>query len=92
MSSRKGSFEPTGLTVTYNKLGSITVDELRHALIEDLNILRDLYNIQYVRPARLKIFPVDEYGREVKLRRPGGGRIHLMDTYHLRPICKDYDL
>ncbi len=86
MGTRNGSFEPTGLTVTYNKLGSITVDELKHALIEDL------YNIQYVRPARLKIYPVDEYGREVKLRRPGGGRIHLMDTYHLRPICKDYDL
>lgn len=78
--------------MTYNKLGSITVDELKHALIEDLNTLKDTYNIQYVRPQRLKIFPVDEYGVEVKVKKPGGGRVYFMDTHHLRPMCKDYDL
>lgn len=92
MSRDRRSFNAEGLTVAYNKLGTITIDELKHALIEDLNVLQDMYNIQFVRPARIKLFPTDEYGREVRVRRPGGGYVHHLDTHHLKPICKDYDL
>lgn len=92
MSYDRRSFEPQGLTVAYNKLGTITVEELKHALIEDLNTLQDVYNVQFVRISRIKFYPTDEYGREIRVRRPGGGRVHLLDTHHLKPMCKDYDL
>ena len=92
MSTRKGSFEPHGLLVSYKQLGTISIDELKHAVIEDINALKDIYNVRYVKACRLKLFVTNEYGEEYQVRRPGGGRIYYMDTHHYRPACKDYEL
>ena len=92
MSDTKKGFEPTGLVIAYRQLGTISIDELRDALVEDIEALKDIYNVRYLKNARLKIFVTNEYGEELKVRRPGGGRIHIMDTHHFRPACKDYDL
>jgi len=89
---KRGSFEPNGLTIDYKALGTISIDELAHALIEDIQALKDNYNIRYVRRPRLRFLPTDEYGDEVRVRRPAGGTIRYMDTHHYRPACKDYDL
>jgi hypothetical protein len=90
--SNKGKFQSSGLTISYKELGTITLDELAHAVWEDIQTLKDLYNVRYVRPLRLKIYLTDEFGDEIKLRRPGGGNKHFMRTCHYRPACIDYDL
>lgn len=92
MSKKGRSFEPDGLTIDYKALGTISIDELAHALIEDIQALKDIYNIQYVKRPRLRFLPTNEYGDEVRVRRPAGGTIRYMDTHHYRPACKDYDL
>lgn len=92
MAGSKGPFEPTGFTILYKELGTISVDELAHALWEDIQVLKDIYNVRYVRAPRLKIFVTDEHGDLIKVRRPGGGYVHYMYTNHFRPACKDYDL
>ncbi len=92
MSKKGRSFEPDGLTIDYKALGTISIDELAHALIEDTQALKDIYNIQYLKRPRLRFLPTNEYGDEVRVRRPAGGTIRYMDTHHYRPACKDYDL
>jgi hypothetical protein len=92
MAKTEQTLEPNGLTISYNELGTISIDELAHAIWEDIQVLKDLYNVQYVKAPRLKLFFTNEYGEAVRLRRPGGGRIHYMDTHHYRPACKDYGL
>jgi hypothetical protein len=88
----KGSFDPKELTIDYKELGTISIDELAHAVIEDIHALKDIYNIRYVKGPRLLIYPTNEYGEPVKVERPTGGKIDFMDTHHYRPACKDYDL
>jgi hypothetical protein len=92
MSSDKGAFEPRGLLISYKELGTISIDELAHALVGDIEALKEIYNVQYVKGSRLKLLVTDEYGEEVRVRRPVGGMIHYMHTHHYRPACKDYDL
>jgi hypothetical protein len=86
------SFEPRGLTMEYERLGTISIDELAHAVWEDIQTLKTLYNVRYVKSPRLKIVVTDEYGEEIKLRRPGGGYVHYLHTCHYRPAYKDYEL
>ncbi len=92
MSTEKGSFERRGLFIAYRELGTINIDEFKQALIADMNALKDIYDIHYVKDARLNILVTNEYGEELRVRRPTGGTIRFMDTHHYRPACKDYDL
>jgi hypothetical protein len=62
------------------------------AMYTDIQILKDQYNIRFVRAPRLKIFATNEYGDQIKVRRPAGGSLHSIDTHHYRPACKDYGL
>lgn len=92
MTKNKEPFEPRGLVIGFKELGTISIEELTDALVEDMKALRDIYNVQYVKGCRLKIFATNEYGEQIKVRRPAGGYIYYMDTHHYRPACKDYDL
>ena len=92
MKKNKGTFEPQGLLIAYKELGTISVDEFRQAILADLQALNDIYNVQYVKEPRLKIIATNEYGEQIKIRRPTGGFIYYMDTHHYRPSCRDYDL
>ena len=92
MSKNKGPHESRSLIIAYKELGTISIDEFRDALVEDTHALKDIYNIRYLKGARLTFYVTNEYGEEVKVRRPTGGSIHYMDTHHYRPACKDYDL
>lgn len=92
LSKSKRTFEPKGVTIDYNGLGTISVDELAHALVEDVQALKEIYNLQYVTGPRLRIYPTNEYGESVQLVRPQGGKLKFLDTHHFRPACKDYDL
>jgi hypothetical protein len=92
MSRKKGSWEPYGLTISYNELGVVNIDELAHAILEDIQALKDIYNVRFVNGTRLRLLVTNEYGEELRVIRPSGGRIFYMDTHHYRPACKDYDL
>jgi hypothetical protein len=92
VSKSKKTFEPKGVTIDYEALGTINIDELAHALLEDIQALKDIYHVQYVKGPQLRIYPTNEYGEPVQLVRPEGGKISFMDTHHYRPACKDYDL
>lgn len=92
MSKKKPPFEPKGFTVEYKALGTISVEELAHAIIADLAALKEIYNIHYVSEPRLRLTPTNEYGEEVRVLRPAGGRVFRIDTHHHRPSCMDYEL
>ena len=92
MSKNKDSFEPGGLTIVYNELGTISIDEFKQAVITDINALKDIYNVRYVKAPRIKLFVTNEYGEPIKIKRPTGDTIDFMDTHHYRPACKDYEL
>ena len=92
MTNSKGPFDPHGLTMEYKLLGTISIDELAHAVYEDIKTLKEIYNVRYVTGSRLKLFVSDEFGTQIKVRRPGGGYVHYLHTHHYRPACKDYDL
>ena len=92
MANNNRPFGPAGLTIDYKILGTISVDELAHGIVEDLHTLKETYNVRFVRSPRLKLYVTDEYGEEVRVRRPGGGYVHYLNTHHYRPACKDYEL
>jgi hypothetical protein len=92
MKNRRGTFDPEGLTISYKELGTISIEEQIHALVEDGKALKEIYNVQFVKAARIRFFVTNEYGEIIKVRRPGGGYIHYMETHHYRPACLDYDL
>lgn len=85
-------FGVSGLTISYKALDTINIDELADAIVQDIKALKEIYDVKYVRAPRLKVLVTNEYGEEIKLRRPTGGRIHFMDTHHYRPSCVDYEL
>lgn len=92
MTSNNGPFKPDGLTISYKELGTVSIDEWIHAFLEDMQALKKDFNVSYVKVLRIKMYVTNEYGEEVKLRRPGGGSIHFMHTNHYRPACMDYEL
>ncbi len=92
MGKGNNDFGPHGLIVSYRALGTISIEELAHALIEDIQALKDIYRISYVRGSRLKLIATNEYGEEISVQRPTGGSVFYLDTHHYRPACKDYDL
>jgi hypothetical protein len=92
MSSDKAPFKPSGLTISYKELGTVSIDEWIHAFLEDMQALKEDFNVSYVKVLRIKMYVTNEYGEEVKVRRPGGGSIHFMHTNHYRPACMDYEL
>lgn len=92
MSRRKGSHEPERLTIAYKELGTISIEEFRDALIEDIQALREIYNVRYVDGARLQFHVTNEYGEQIRVRRPAGGTVNFMDSHHYKPACTDYDL
>ncbi len=43
-----------------------------------MNALKDIYDIHYVKDARLNFLVTNEYGEELRVRRPTGGTIRFM--------------
>ena len=92
MSGKNGRFQPDGLTISYKELGTVSIDEWIHAFLEDMQTLKQEFNVAYVKVPRIKMYVTNEDGEEVKLCRPGGPCIHFMYTNHYRPSCMDYEL
>lgn len=82
----------SALTVDYKALGTISTQELMHAVIEDVHALEDLYAVRFVTGGRLFLPVTNQYGDPMRIRHPQGGPVSRIDTHHYRPACKDYDL
>ncbi len=80
------------LVIEYKALGTITIDELAHAILEDIQALKNDHNIRFVTGVRLRLPVTNEYGEPLRVRRPGGGKMTRIDTHHYRPACLDYHL
>lgn len=83
----------TDLTYTYERLGTITLDEQLQAIREDLHALREEFGVSFLNGVELIIRATNEYGDPVNVRRLSNGAVvHRLDTHHYRPACLDYHL
>lgn len=81
------------LEIDYKTLGTISIDEFQQALWEDLQALRDGFDVSYLKNAKLIIPATNEFGDPVDVRRRANGqRIKRIDTHHYHPACLDYKL
>jgi hypothetical protein len=89
----KDKTSDTDLIYTYKRLGTITLDEQKQAIWEDIQALRDEFGVSYLNGVELIIRATNEYGDPVKVRRLSNGAVvHRLDTHHYRPACLDYKL
>ncbi len=79
------------LLIEYKALGTICIEELCQAILEDLHALRDNHNVRFVTGVRLRIPATNEYGDPLRVRRDSGASMFRIDTHHYRPMCLDYD-
>lgn len=85
--------DPPHLTVDYALLGMMTLEELKHALWTDIEVLRETYNVKYVKATKLRLELVNEFGETAQLKGLGDGKpIFRLHSRHFRPSCKDYGL
>ena len=75
MAKKERGFEPRGLTIGYKELGTISIDELLHAIAADVHALKDIYGVKYVKAPRLKLFITNEYGAAAN------GRTDILHAY-----------
>jgi hypothetical protein len=83
----------TELTITYQSLGTITLDEQKQAIWEDIQALSDEFGVSYLNSVELVIRATNEFGDPVQIRRLStGATVRRLDTHHYRPACLDYKL
>lgn len=80
------------LTIDFEKLGTISIDEFKQAVFEDIEALKEIYGVKYVTAASIRLPVTNEYGEPLVVKRPQGGTISKMDTHHYHPACLDYKL
>ena len=80
------------LVIEYKELGTISLAELIHALLEDLQVLQEELNVRFVTGARIRIPVTNEYGEPCKMRSKTGVILNKINTSHFRPSCLDYEL
>lgn len=79
-------------TIDFTKLGTISIDELKQAIIEDIEALKEIYGVKFVTAPSLRLPITNEYGDPLLVKRPQGGTISRIDTHHYHPACLDYHL
>jgi hypothetical protein len=81
------------LTINYETLGTISLDEFKQAFWEDIQMLRDEFGVAYVKGAKIVIPATNEYGDPLQIRRlSNGAAVRQLDTHHYHPACLDYKL
>ena len=80
------------LIIEYHTIGTISIDELADAIMEDIQALKNDYSVRFVTAVRLRLPVTNEYGEPLRVKRPGGGGMYRIDTHHYRLACLDYDL
>jgi len=80
------------LTIDFEKLGTICIDEFQQAFIEDMAGVKEFYGVRFVTAPTLRIPVTNEYGDPLIVRGPTGRLITRLDTHHYHPACLDYKL
>lgn len=80
------------LIIEYKELGTISIDELIHALMEDLNSIKEDLRVRFVSGVRIRIPVTNEYGEPLRILSETGATVNKINTCHYRPSCLDYDL
>jgi hypothetical protein len=90
MSKKDGDTE---LTVNYDTLGTISLDQFKQAFWDDIQALKDEFGISYIKNAKLIVPATNEFGDSVQIRRLStGAPVRRLDTHHYHPACLDYKL
>ena len=91
--SKKDNKSSLEVTIDYKNLGTVSLEELKQAIWEDIEMLRDEFGVAYVNSVQLVVPATNEYGDPVKVRRiSNGATVTRLDTHHYRPACLDYKL
>lgn len=73
-------------------MGIMTLDELKQAIWTDLQVLKDIYDVKYIKGPMLKLHLTDQFGEAAPLKSLSDGKpIYRMHTRHFRPACQDYE-
>jgi hypothetical protein len=87
-----GKSDPV-LEIDYKTLGTIPLDELKQAIWEDIEALREEFGVSFVTGVKLVVPATNEFGDPVQVRRLStGGAVKRLDTHHYHPACLDYKL
>ena len=81
------------LTIDYDRLGTISLDEFKQAFWDDVQALKEEFGISYLKNAKLIVPATNEFGDPLQIRRLStGAPVRRLDTHHYRPACLDYKL
>jgi hypothetical protein len=81
------------LEIDYDTLRTITLDEWKQAIWEDIEALKEHFGVSYVTAPKLIVRATNEYGDPVLVKRLStGATVRRLDTHHYRPACLDYQL
>ena len=79
--------------IDYKPLGTISLEELKQAIWDDIEALREEFGVSFVKNVQLIVPATNEYGDPVQVRRlSNGAKVNHLDTHHYRPACLDYKL
>jgi len=79
--------------IEYKSLGTIAIDELKQAIWEDIEMLKDEFGVGFVTGVTLSVPVTNQYGDPLQVRRLAtGASVRRLDTHHYRPACVDYKL
>lgn len=83
----------TSVEIDYNNLGTIALDELKQALWDDIEALKDQFGVSFVKGVKLTVPATNEFGDPVVVKRLStGATVKRLDTHHYHPACLDYKL
>src|SRR5690348_6954100 len=92
-SDKAEKYKSTELIISYQRLGTVTLDEQKQAIWDDIAALRDQFGVSYLTDAEIVIRATNEFGDPVKIRRLSNGAVvRRLDTHHYHPACLDYKL
>jgi hypothetical protein len=79
--------------IDYKSLGTIAIDELKQAIWEDIEALKDQFGVSFVTGVKLVVPATNEFGDPVVIKRlSNGATVKRLDTHHYHPACLDYKL
>jgi hypothetical protein len=80
-----GKTEPV-LEIDYRNLGTIKIDELKQALWEDIEALKDQFGVSFVTGVKLLVPATNEFGDPLLVKRLStGATVRHLDTHHYHP-------
>jgi hypothetical protein len=87
-----GKTDPV-VEIDYKNLGTIKIDELKQALWEDIEALKDQFGVSFVTGVKLLVPATNEFGDPLLVKRLStGATVRHLDTHHYHPACLDYKL